>query len=172
MRVHLSQLRAATAASSAARIGSTGPGRPVISSTCATAWCSSISSPLTTRAPRSAAPPRRTASARARRRRPAPQPPEDGRAERVGGPRRQRGEHEVRATQRRRAWPGSASASSSLGFDPEPPRRRLQLVGPRHRPDQHRDLLHPELAQRRERGLGGTPGAEHHGPTHAYVRFP
>ena len=33
----------------------TGPGRPVISSTCATAWCSSISSPLTTRAPAAAA---------------------------------------------------------------------------------------------------------------------
>src|SRR5208282_4412034 len=43
--------RAATAATRAVRIASTGPGRPVISSTCATAWYSSTVSPLTTGQP-------------------------------------------------------------------------------------------------------------------------
>ena len=51
--------RAATAAVKAVRMASTGPGRPVISSTWATAWCSSTVRPLTTRQPAARADPAR-----------------------------------------------------------------------------------------------------------------
>ena len=43
--------RRPAAAVSAARIAAVGPGRPVISSTCSTAWCSSTSRPPATRQP-------------------------------------------------------------------------------------------------------------------------
>jgi len=45
------QARRASSASPAWRIASTGAGLPVISSTCAAAWCSSIAKPLTTTDP-------------------------------------------------------------------------------------------------------------------------
>ena len=46
-----SRARSASAASPAARITASGPGRPVISSTCSTAWCTSRSSPPTSATP-------------------------------------------------------------------------------------------------------------------------
>ena len=145
-----------------------GAGRPVISSTCAAAWCSSISAPLTTVARR----PRRRAASGGR-----PRVVDDVEHGLPGAtPRRRAGRRRRRAASRRpgrrparRVEPRSGSTSTST---PTARRVAAQLVGAGRVAHQHACTAStPEREQRRERRLRRPARAEHrHGRRGATAR--
>ena len=125
---------------------------PVISRTCAAAWCSSMPNPPHDGSAGGAPRGGQRASATGGRRRRAARPPAARRRRQPGRP---RGRRRRRAACRRRRRPPAAHGDvvqrPEHRADAEPLRGREQLAGPLRRPDLHDRRRAPQLAQRGER---------------------